>query len=339
MARFTSVMVLFVVLAGGLSAQIAPPADATVETRFTWLENNIGADSFGAVLSSTVEAAETVAHLDAVRDQFLPRVSKPNEAAEIASVLAAVYRAARRLPAAEEMYRVSYELSGRSNLDALFERALILFELGATQQADQLARTVLASTSDYSQKRRAYTLVARAAYAGGDLAGARSMLTTLASLANDEEAGRETVEVESLVLLYQVQMSQDDAVAASATRNLITSLFPESLAGSLLGSRPRSLVSAGLPGTISLASPGEPPAREEPRFTAVQVGSFGDSENAGNLVVDLVALGLDARSEAVSREGDTLHQVFVGVPGGSTEEAAEVFRILQDNGFDGFLVY
>ena len=133
-------------------------------------------------------------------------------------------------------------------------------------------------------------------------------------------------------------------------------LFPDSVAAAIVNGESRRMILPGLPSALLLAqdsgSEGPPVGvhdappgsttgvrRDQPRLSAVQVGSFTDADNAEHLTADLQLLGLAARAEAISREGTTLHQVVVDIVGGSTENAAKILSTLRENGFDGFLVY
>jgi len=335
------IVVLFCFAGGLVSAQMVSDT-ATFADRVNWLEANAANTKFASVLADTIDLAENISQADAIRDRIVRPTDPVLVGLDNVIRLAAIYRSARALNSAADLYGEAYSASGGADLESLFRQAQILFELGDIDSADSLARTVLSRTADYSLKRRAYTLVARAAYSRGDLDTALKLLETLASLASDTDHARDSVEVESLVLLRDVRIALGDNEGSAGVESLIDSLFPESMASALL-SRGRSTTTAGLPGTLALATYDEnyvdEPARENPRFTAVQVGSFEDAENATHLVSDLVALGLDAHSDMISREGRTLHQVVVAVADGSTEETARIFSILHDNGFNGFLVY
>lgn len=258
-----------------------------------------------------------------------------------------VLRMSRRLDAAADAYLRAYEESGRTRYDALLAHAQIALELGDIARANSEAREVLSNTDDYSLKRRAYTLVARAIHESGDSETALEMLNTLASLAVDNDDAARVVEVESLLLMHEIEVLTGKEAEGSAS--LLLEVFPQSVAAGIVTGEPRAVTSPGLPSAL-LLSIAEPVAeetpevsavarREQPRLSAVQVGSFSDEENAANLVTDLRSLGLDARLETISREGTSLHQVSVNVPEGSTENAARIFAILSQHGFDGFLVY
>lgn len=318
-----------------------------------WLAANPGDPDFASGLDLHLSAAGSLDALDAVRERLLPLIPDLRTSRHAARSLADLYFTARQLELARDMYDSAFQVSSGADVDSLFARALVDFELGDLDRADAAARQVLLRTEDYSLKRRAYTLVARCAFARDEWETSLQMLRTLASLADDPESGRDSVEVESLLLLHQVLEASGDAQAAGDALELLRSVFPLSIAAELSSSGGLSVVSPGLPATMALLGRGaedfsspdgdstvpEVARRPQPRFSAVQVGSFTDEDNAVHLAADLKALELQARVETVAKEGTSLYQVVVDIPDGSTESAARLFAVLGDNGFDGFLVY
>lgn len=296
-----------------------------------------------------------IEQLDAIRDQLLPNITDRSLARLVTTTLARVYRTARRLDEAARLFAQAYNVSNQTDLASLFAHAQILFEQGDFTGADAEAARVVLDTDDYVLKRRAYTLSARAAFELGESERALQMLGTLASLPDAGGDAEDLVEVETFVLLREVLRSTGDSGRAQEVQHLLEITFPDSIE-SLRSSRARSVAGAGLPSSLLLAgteepwddgvapptsSPGAVPAtrRAPPTLTAIQVGSFSDADNAEHLAKELRNLGLTVRNDAISREGRTLHQVVVDIPGGSNEAAARVFATLRANNYDGFLVY
>ena len=332
------------------------PSDpkASVSQQIDWLAGNPQHPSAAIVFTELLNRVQSVAELDAIRLRVIPNL--PDSALKLTAMreLAAVYRTARRLDHAEELYSQAYQLSGDSDLASLFALAQVLVDQGELADARAAARTVVVRTTDYSLKRRAYTLSARIAFEEGNTDGALQMLETLAALVENGESAADLVEVESLLLMRELLQISGDSAGADRAAGLIDRLFPDSIAAGIVAGTSRSLSLPALPSALLLSldeesGPGLPAAdglpsseaasRNQPRLSAVQVGSFSDEENARHLQEDLSRLGLDARTDAIAREGNTLHQVTVTIPGGSPENAAAVLATLRRNGFDGFLVY
>ena len=348
--RIRAFLLLVSLLIGGIAEAVAAPPEGStsLSERMEWLVANPEDTAVADVFSGLLEDARSIADLNAVRQRVLPTLVEQELRFNGIRALAAVYRTARQLSIAGELYQQAYELSCDArlgtDLDSLFAHAQILLELGDLGRADTEARAVLTQTTDYSLKRRAYTLVARIAYDGGDSAKAIEMLDTLATLANSGETASDLVEVETLLLMRQILTVSGDTAAAERIDDLLLRLFPNSVAAGIANAESRQMTLPGLPSVLLLAQAADSedaPAvrRDQPRLSAVQVGSFSDADNAEHLTADLQRLGLPARTEAISREGSTLHQVVVDISGGSTEDAAKIFSILRENGFDGFLVY
>ena len=330
--------------AGGLEK--APPArDAAVDQRIEWLAGNPEHSAVADVLSGVLNDAKSVAQLTSVSDA-LSRISIAELRHGGYRAVAAVLRSARMLPEAALNYGMAYLASGGTDLESLYLQAQTLFELGDLAGSSERVHTVLAQTADYELKRRAYTLAAHISYEHGREADARRMLETLASLDDPE-----LVEVESLVLFREILERSGNNEAAARVDDSLARLFPESVAVAQFVAGNRYVRSAGLPSSLllsaALEAPGDAPAavgtpaerRDQPRLSAVQVGSFSDPDNAAHLTRDLIRLGLDARTESISREGRTLYQVTVRIADGSTAGAARTLAILRENGFDGFLIY
>src|SRR5690625_4391521 len=68
-----------------------------------------------------------------------------------------------------------------------------------------------------------------------------------------------------------------------------------------------------------------------------QAGSFRDESDADGLRAQLILLGLDARTQSVTVDGDTWHRVRVG-PYDSAREADGARRRLQENGHDAIVL-
>ncbi len=326
-----------------------PALDASVRERVDWLAAHGEHTAAGDVLDDILDEVRTIPEILYLSEQALANLSPDLKGRGYRSV-AAVLRSARRLEEAARDYGLAYEASGRTDLRSLFLQGQLLFELGDLSAADARARRVIAETSDYEIRRRAYTLAALIAYESGHEEEARRMLQTLASL-NDSDY----VEVESLVLLKGILDLAGDSTAAEQVEAMLVALFPESVDTARIVADNRYLRPAALPSALLLSPAGESPVvttepalpesepaaqrRDQPQLSAVQVGSFSDPDNAMHLTRDLNRLSLDARTETISREGRSLYQVVVRIPGGKTEDAARVLSILRDNGFDGFLVY
>jgi len=342
-------LLAFLLVAGLAGAVAAPPErNTSLSERMEWLVANPEHPAVAEVFSNVLEDARSMADLDAIRRRVLPSLVEPEVRFNGTRILAAVYRTARQFTIAADLYRQAYELSCDASLgtdlDSLFVHAQILLELGDLSRADTEARAVLTQTTDYSLKRRAYTLVARIAYEGGNSARALEMLDTLVSLANSGETASDLVEVETLLLTRQILAVSGPALAMQRIDDLLLRLFPQSVAAGIVNAESRQMTLPGLPSVLLLAQAADTEAapavrRDQPRLSAVQVGSFSDADNADHLTADLQRLGLPARTEAISREGSTLHQVVVDISSGTTEDAARIFSTLRENGFDGFLVY
>jgi len=358
--RVRVLFLLISLLVAGKAVAVPPERTAPLPERIEWIIANPGDRAVRGLFLDTIEDASSLAELNSVRQRALPTLVDRELRQEGSRALAAIYRTARQLTLAEELYGQAYELSSGSpsgvDLESLFAQAQILLELGNLSQADKHARTVLNQTTDFSLKRRAYTLAARITYESGNSAQALEMLDTLASLANTDEFASDLVEVETLLLLRQILSISDDAGAAERIDDLLVRLFPDSIAAGIVTSESRRITLPGLPSALLLAALPDPESalsearnppsdvglsarRDQPRLSAVQVGSFGDADNADHLTADLLRLGLAARTEAISREGSSLYQVVVDIPGGSTADAARILATLRENGFDGFLVY
>jgi tetratricopeptide (TPR) repeat protein len=341
---------------GGTVPKAPPDRSASIAERISWLAANPEHVAVADLFADVLNEARTVADLDRIRREVVPTLIDDELKREGTRQLAAVYRSARQLRTAATLYAQSYGLSRDSDLDSLFAHAQILFELGEFSQADIEARSIVARTTNYSLKRRAFTLAARIAYEEGNTEQALEMLETLASLVTAGTAPADLVEVETLLLLRQILELSDDPGAVERADDLLVRIFPESIAAQLIREESRLLSLPGLPSALLLSPGGLPedgtsttgdtsPAdpltvrRDQQRLSAIQVGSFGDAENAQHLTADLQRLGLLARSEEVAREGATLHQVIVSIPGGTTENAARILSTLRENGYDGFMVY
>jgi tetratricopeptide (TPR) repeat protein len=344
-------------VAQDISGGDPPSQSVQLETRLSWLQENAETPAAEGVLSGVLADTRRVEDLLSLSDII---VRLPSREAQHAAYIriATTLQSARRFAEAAQYYDLAFRASGGTDYAALFNRARILYELGDAVTAGALVRTVLAETSDYEMKRRAYTLAAEIAYDSGRGAEARRMLETLISLDDPD-----LVEVESLQLYRRILEEAGDTAGVSRVDGILARLFPESLAVALATESNRSLRAAGLPSELAgapfaeAAAPVEPASfdddasdggttaagtavrRDQPRLSGVQVGSFSDPDNATHLTRDLLELGLDARTESISREGTTLYQVSVHIENGDPRDAARVLAVLRTNGYDGFLVY
>ena len=354
--RIRAFLLLVSLLVGGIAVAVPPERREPLSERVEWLVMNPEEIAVTEVFHGVLEDVQSMEELGIVRQRVLPALTDRELRLDGTRALAVIYRTARQLTVAGELYRQAHELSAGTDLESLLAHSQILLELGDLRQADTEARAVLTQTTDYSLKRRAYTLAARIAYEGGESAKALEMLDTLASLANSGATASDLVEVETLLLKRQILRVSGDAAAVERTDELLVRLFPDSVAAGIVESESRKMTLSGLPSMLLLAEEGDDPReaidarndtfdpapvvrRDQPRLSAVQVGSFSDADNAEHLTADLQRLGLNARTEAIAREGSTLHHVVVDIPGGSTENAARILSTLRENGFDGFLVY
>ncbi|MEE8441808.1 MAG: SPOR domain-containing protein [Spirochaetia bacterium] len=361
----TRVLLLLVsLLVGGVAVAEPPERNSPLSERIEWLVVNPAHIAVTEIFADVLEDARSMADLDIIRQRIVPALVDRELRRDGLRAIAAVYRTARRLSIAGELYQQAYELSCDSSYDAslatdlesLFAHAQILVELGDLRRADTETRTVLMQTTDYSLKRKAYTLTARIAYERGNSADALEMLDTLASLANTGEAASDLVEVETILLMRQILQAQGDREATARADDLLVHLFPGSVAAGIVTAESRKIALPGLPSALLFAQVAETKEgagevgnnlpdlalsvrRDQPRLSAVQVGSFNDADNAEHLTADLRRMGLAARTEAVSRDGSAMYQVVVDIPDGSTENAARILSTLRASGFDGFLVY
>ena len=239
---------------GGTTVPAAPPdGSAPVAERVGWLTANPDHVAVADVFSDVLDDAKSVADLDRIRQDVVPNLVDQELKLDGTRRLATVYRTARQLGTAGTLYRQAYDLSHGSDLHSLFAHALILFELGEFVPADSEARAIVARTTDYSLKRRAYTLSARIAYEEGMSEQAIEMLETLASLASAEETPSELVEVETLLLMSQIFQLSDDQIGMARIDSLLLRLFPDSVAAEIVHDQSRLLSLPGLPSALLLS--------------------------------------------------------------------------------------
>jgi cell division septation protein DedD len=321
-------------------AESPPPEDADFERLFSWLLAGNGQDAFADGIDRLIESAERVEQLDRVATELLPRIGDPHLLARTAASLGRLGMTVRDYARAAELYETAYIASGGTDLESLFHQAQALIQTGEIARAEQRARSVVAQTTDYELKRRAYALVARAMHSAGMTAEAARLLSTLAEL--DES---DLVEPETLLLLSEVL--NDLGEEPDPPIDQLRRLHPESVAVRLLGAD--QIRQAPLPAALLASRPEGGPERRTgppaepspagPAVTAIQVGSFSDAENARHLTDDLREIGLDALVETVDRDGRTLELVLVTVPGERPEDASRVLGTLREAGYDGFLIY
>ncbi|MFP4114311.1 MAG: SPOR domain-containing protein [Spirochaetales bacterium] len=330
-----------------------PPDSADFAALIDWLVAHSGHSAFSSEIDRLIDMSQHVDHLVAIGDRLLPVIGDSGLLATTAKRLGGVAMTVRDYERAAELFDTAYIASGGADFESLFAQAQALLQTGNVAAAEQRARTVVARTTDYELKRRAYALVARALHLTDRDTEAAQLLATLSQL--DEP---ELVEPDTLLLQSAVvdRLGDDDLDPISQ----LGRLHPDSVAMRLV--QGRLVHQAPLPSTLlahtapwqrtesaregreesgeARTTNGSAEARESvARVTAIQVGSFADAENATHLAVDLESIGLDATTEEVDRDGHTLHLVLVRVPEGDPREAARALEALRDAGYEGFLIY
>ncbi len=358
------VFIVLALLSPWVSAQTRPletppPDEPSFGALADWLENNSGHSAFPDELDRLLDLAGSMEEIERVTTSILSLVANQSVLASTAKSLGNLWMTARDYARATDLFETAYIASGGADLASLFAAAQTQLQLGEVAAAGQRARLVVAETTDYELKRRAYALVARALHLQGRSADAARLLETLAAL--DDPT---LVEPDALILQSTVLGSLDADAAGpieqlarlhpqSVAMRIVNAelVFPASLPVSLLTGLPPVAPErdSGLLPSLEIeriidspadSSAGDsPPRTQAPVVTAIQVGSFSDSENAHHLADDLRDIGLEALAESVERDGRTLELVLVSVPDGSPEQASRILGVLRAAGYDGFLIY
>ena len=299
--------------------------------------------AFGPRLSELIDSASEMRQIEFISEVLLPLVRDQALLARSAKQLARIAMTARDYELADTLFETAYVASGREDLECLYAQAQALLQLGRLAAAEQRAVTIIEETGDDELERRARALLARAMHLRGRHADASRLLALL--LAPDDPAD---VDPDALLLQSSVLVARD--VPGVAPLEQLVRMHPASVASRMVsGNRveearlPVMLVTGPrdrLPEPMTDRSPSTVAARtDEPRVTAIQVGSFSNRDNAVHLTADLRKLGFNARSEPVDRDGRRFELVLVAVAGGSSEDAARTLAALRAAGYDGFRIY
>lgn len=272
-----------------------------------------------AQLSGLVRDLETTISLQQVLvdlDEAEAETTDPHLLARINRRRGVLNRSAGRPANAADAFRRAYELSGGDDLRSLLDAALIEHELGKHRLAEEAARVIVAHAESFPLKRRATILAASTLAAQDESVQALRLLRTLAQI---DDAGH--VEPEGLLLLER--LAADDA---DLGMDELTRLFPDGLIAHAVGGEAGVLVEFAPSLTTAIVVP------DSINAAAVQVGSFGDPDNAEHMVADLQALGLPA--EAVTE--DDVMRVTIRVS--EALSADEALTVLESAGFQGVVI-
>jgi hypothetical protein len=306
------------------------------------------------LIRAASERAPTVSDaLEAIRAHREPLGG--DQLAEAHALEADFLALSANLQAAADAYAEAARLSsGATALSYLLEEAQLRFETGENEKAAQLAERLIAEARDPAVQRRAALLTARAAAAEGDLDRA---LRTVRLLSQAEH--RPTLQPETLLFLARLAARLENETETARARALLQKLYPESPEAMLAAERRETVRELPRPSALlgleaSLPARAEPESPEDPEAdptadavtssqeggtedvpTGVQVGSFRDPENAGDMQREAVRLGLEAKVFD-SSEG-SFHRVIIPVE--DREAARRIILELKENGFEGFLVF
>lgn len=269
-------------------------------------------------LVSDLETTNSLQQVFVALDRAEAETTDPHLLARISRRRGVLNRSAGRPAIAADAFRRAYELSGGDDLRSLLDAALIEHELGKHRLAEEAARVIVAHAESYPLKRRATILAAATLAAQDDSAQALRLLRTLAQV---DDAGH--VEPEGLLLLERLAADEADPGMDELIR-----LFPDGLISYTVGAGGKAGVLVEFAPSLTTSVVGS----DSTTAAGVQVGSFGDPDNAEHMVADLQALGLPAET---ATDGDVV-RVIIRVS--ETLSADEALTVLESAGFQGVLI-
>ncbi|MFP4483688.1 MAG: SPOR domain-containing protein [Spirochaetaceae bacterium] len=330
------------------SAADALPAETPLPAPETPLPERLGIETTGrsVTVDEIVSRAETLLENDGGVD-----------AALLAEQIGELLETANRFEDASSWYeRAAADAEGDVRARIELARAGVLVQLGRTEAALSAARSGRDAAESRELRIRAIGVMAVAYAADQRYTEAQDILRGIEVAAPEGGLSPET-----LYQIYQLARTTGDDRAARDARETLASRHPDSpearvVAGDESGRLFLALTPAAILQGVDRAA--EPAQEEEggpddpdeaaPERTAgevryfVQVGSFGDSENAGYMRRDMESIGFEATVAKADLRGSTYYQVLipVAVDADSDPQDAvqEVVVRLKERGYEGFLV-